>query len=521
MIERELVIIGAGPAGLSAAIEASKRNVDVLLIDENHKAGGQLFKQIHKFFGSGSHSAGVRGIDIGKELIKKSKDLGVEVWLNSVVIGVFSNKKIAVEKKGKELQTVLAKKIIIATGASEKVINFEGWTLPGVMGAGAAQTMTNIHRVLPGKRVMMIGSGNVGLIVSYQLIQAGAQIVGLVDAASQAGGYEVHYAKIERAGVPIYLKHTILRAKGTKEKGVTGAVIAEVNNSWKPIKGTEKEFEVDVIAIAAGLKPLSELANMASCERTYISELGGWVPLHNENMESTQEGIYVVGDTTGVEEANTALEEGRLAGIDVAEKLEKLGLSDSKKIKEQINTRVKGLRLGPFGEGRLKAKKKLIKEYYKNIKNKNKSKDFTTGPKVVIECEQEIPCNPCETACKFGAITIGEPITNKPKLDEDKCIGCGLCLPECPGLAIFLVDKNYNGKEGTVAFPYEFPNLPQKGEVVDALNRKGEYLCKAEVLKVKQLKSFDKTPIVTIIVPQKYVDQARNIRPKGAGHNER
>ncbi|MGM0421328.1 MAG: FAD-dependent oxidoreductase [Bacillota bacterium] len=521
MIEKELVIIGAGPAGLSAAIEASKRNVDVLLIDENHKAGGQLFKQIHKFFGSDLHNAGVRGIDIGKELIKKSKDLGVEVWLNSVVIGVFSNKKIAVEKNEIGLQTVLAKKIVIATGAAEKVINFEGWTLPGVMGAGAAQTMTNLHRVLPGRRIMMIGSGNVGLIVSYQLIQAGAKIVGLVDAASEVGGYGVHSAKIERAGVPIYLKHTILKAKGTKGKGVTGAVIAEVNKDWKPIKGTEKEFDVDVIAIAAGLKTLSELANMANCERTYISELGGWVPLHNENMESTQKGIYVVGDTAGVEEANTALEEGRLAGIDVAEKLGKSSLSESEKNKEQINTRVKGLRLGPFGEGRLKAKKKLIKEYYKNMKNKSQSTDFTSEPKVVIECNQEIPCNPCESACKFGAITIGEPITNKPQLDKEKCIGCGLCLPECPGLAIFLLDKNYNRKDGTVAFPYEFPDLPQEGEIVDALNRKGEFLCKAKVLKVKQLESFDKTPIVTIIVPQKYVGQARNLRPKGADQDER
>ncbi len=516
MIEKELVIIGAGPAGLSAAIEASKANVDVLLIEENQKAGGQLFKQIHKFFGSSAHYSGVRGIDIGKELIQKCEDLGVEIWLDSVVIGVFLNKQIAVEKKGKELKTIRAKKIIIATGASEKVINFEGWTLPGVMGAGAAQTMTNVHRVLPGKKVLMIGTGNVGLIVSYQLIQAGAEIVGLVDTASKVSGYEVHSAKIEREGVPLYLNHTIFKVEGTKEKGVTGAVIVKVNKNFQPIQGTEKEFDVDVVAIAAGMKPLSELANMANCKKTYISKLGGWVPLHNENMESTEKGIYVVGDTTGVEEANTALEEGRLAGIDVAAKLKKLSNSESKNIKKRINKRLKDLRLGPFGEDRLKVKKKLIKEYNKYIRAQRPVNDYNTGPKAVIECNQEIPCNPCESACKFGAITIGEPITNQPKLDEEKCIGCGLCLHKCPGLAIFLVDKNYDNKNSTVSFFYEFSDLPQEGEMVEALNRKGEYLCEAKVLKIKKLESFNKTPIVTILVQKKYADQARNLRPIGA-----
>ncbi|MGM0421315.1 MAG: NAD(P)/FAD-dependent oxidoreductase, partial [Bacillota bacterium] len=375
MNERELVVVGAGPAGLSAAIEAARAGVDVLLIDENRKAGGQLFKQIHKFFGSSAHRSGVRGIDIGKELINESRHLGVDVWLDSVVIGVFAGNQLAVERKladgNKRLETIQTQKLIIATGASEKVINFAGWTLPGVMGAGAAQTMINVHRVLPGKQVLMIGSGNVGLIVSYQLIQAGAEVVGVIDAAPEVGGYGVHAAKIERLGVPIYLKHTILQARGEQEEGVTGAVVAQVDDSWQAIPGTEKELDVDVITIAAGLKPLAELANMAGCASTYISELGGWVPLHNENMESTVSGLYVVGDVTGVEEANTALEEGRLAGLDAAEKLGKLPPAESFEQKAEVKERVRGLRLGPFGEARLQAKEDLIAQFYDHLEQNN------------------------------------------------------------------------------------------------------------------------------------------------------
>ena len=538
LVKKEMVVIGAGPAGLSSAIEAAQKGVEVLLVDENLKAGGQLFKQIHKFFGSSDHYAGIRGINIGKKLINETRKLGVDIWLNSIVVGIFEEKQILIKRNinGKEiLNTVQADKIIIASGASEKVINFKNWTLPGVMGAGAAQTMINVHRVLPGERFLMVGTGNVGLIVSYQLLQAGAEVVGLIDAAAKVGGYDVHAAKIARKGVPFYLNHTIIKAIGNEKEGVTGAVIAEVDNNWEPILGSEKELKADVISLAAGLKPLSELASMAGCKRIYISELGGWVPLHNENMESTVPGIYVVGEVTGVEEANTALEEGRLAGIDVAEKLERITTKESSNKKNSIINRLTNLRLGPFGEKRLKAKEKLIEEYYKikgevyqcnfdsakkamqysgekeNCKTTNSTDEYQ-GPIAVVECNQEIPCNPCELACQFGAIKIGDPITNIPILDEEKCIGCGLCLPNCPGLAIFLIDRNYSPDKSTVAFPYEYQHIPQKGDIVNAVDRQGNYLCEAEVIKVLKLEKFDKTPIITISVPDKYIDDARNIK---------
>ena len=369
MIEKEVVVIGAGPAGLAASIEAAKAGAEVLVVDLNMKPGGQLFKQIHKFFGSSAHRSGTRGIDIGKELLKEAEDAGVEIWLGSAVIGLFPGNKVGIQKgsddEKKELVTIKAKKIIVATGASENVVRFKGWTKPGVMGAGAAQTMVNVNHVKPGKRVVMLGSGNVGLIVSYQLMQAGCEVAALVEAAPKIGGYAVHAAKIRRAGVPIYIKHTIVEVKG--DERVNEVIIAEVDDKFKPIPGTEKSIEADVVAIGAGLKPSVELTRLLNCKLTFNPVFGGWIPLHNKDMETSNEGVYVAGDTTGVEEANTALEEGKIAGISAAQKLGYLSDEEAEKLKAEAWERLRSLRYGPFGDRRFSAKEDILREYEEAI----------------------------------------------------------------------------------------------------------------------------------------------------------
>ena len=367
MINRDIVIIGAGPAGLAAAIEAGRAGVkSVLVVDLNLKPGGQLFKQIHKFFGSAEHRSGIRGMDIGTDLLNEAAEYGVEIWLNSAAIGIFEGNVVSIEKGGGdsgggELIHVNAKKIIIATGAAENIIRFTGWTLPDVMGAGAAQTMINVHRVKPGNKIVMLGSGNVGLIVSYQLLQAGCEVVALVEGLPNIGGYGVHASKIRRAGVPIYTKHTIVEAKGTER--VKEVVIAEVDENFQPIPGTEKTLEADTIALAAGLRPVSDLVRLAEVDLVFNGVLGGWIPKHNRDMETTVEGVYVAGDTTGVEEANTALEEGRLAGIAAAEALGVLSAADAKRLKDETWERLDGLRMGPFGEKRMIAKAAQIASF--------------------------------------------------------------------------------------------------------------------------------------------------------------
>jgi thioredoxin reductase len=355
MVEREAVIIGGGPAGLAAAVELARAGVQALVVDENKRPGGQLFKQIHKFFGSRAHNAGIRGADIGRQLLAETEENGVEVWLDSAAVGLFSGNRVAVLRGG-VTEVARAEKILVSTGASENAVSFEGWTLPGVMGAGAAQTMINVNRVLPGKRVLMVGSGNVGVIVAYQLLQAGAEVAGIVEGMPGIGAYGVHASKVRRAGVPFFLEHTVVRAVGGER--VEKAVIARLDN-WRPVPGTEREVAVDVVCVAAGLRPMTELARMAGAEHVYVPELGGWMPRHDENMESSLPGVYVAGDTAGVEEASTAMDEGRLAGVMMARSLGRLSAAEAGRRADEIRGRLNALRQGPFGEKRLNAKRRV------------------------------------------------------------------------------------------------------------------------------------------------------------------
>lgn len=128
-----------------------------------------------------------------------------------------------------------------------------------------------------------------------------------------------------------------------------------------------------------------------------------------------------------------------------------------------------------------------------------------------IECRQEIPCNPCESACPHGAITVGTPITHLPVLDEDKCIGCGICIARCPGLAIFCVHKHYSETTSLVSFPYEYLPLPQKGDTVRCVSRCGEYVTDGTVHSVKTAAAFDHTAIVTVEIPKQYLMDVRSM----------
>lgn len=357
MEKTDIAIVGGGPAGMAAAIEAARAGANVTVIDENARPGGQLFKQIHKFFGSGVHHAGTRGFQIGQDLLREAEEAGVEMRLDTVVYGIFSDRRLGLIC-GDHTEELVASVIILATGANENALTFPGWTLPGVMGAGATQTLINIHRVIPGQRILMVGAGNVGLIVTYQLLQAGAEVIAIIEGLSYIGGYGVHASKVRRAGVPILTSHTILQAEGDEK--VKGAVIAQVDEKWEPVAGTQETLDVDTICLAVGLSPLAELAWMAGCQSSYIPSLGGWVPLHDENLETSLPGVYVAGDLAGIEEASTAMEEGRLAGLTAAEALGHLSPKEASAKKGEVQERLAALRIGSFGEGRAIAKQNIM-----------------------------------------------------------------------------------------------------------------------------------------------------------------
>lgn len=413
----DMIIVGAGPAGLSAAIEAAKRGLHVVVYDENAKPGGQLFKQIHKFFGSKEHKAKIRGFHIGEELLAEAAALGVTVVLNAIVIGIFPEKEVTV-KIGDKVEHVKGDTILVATGASENMVTFPGWTLPGVIGAGAAQTMMNLHGTMPGKRILMLGSGNVGLVVSFQLLQAGCEVVAVADAAPRVGGYGVHAAKVARCGVPFYLSHTIVAAEGTD--CVTGVTIGQVDANWQVIPGTEKHFDVDTICLAVGLSPMSKLCDMAGCEMEDNPAKAGFVPKVNAYGETSVLGIYAAGDVSGIEEASSAMIEGRIAGIAAAARLGYLSEEECQKEVAAQEAALDGLRQGMFAPG-MRGKKiteteegiaiseNLLQHGYVAETEITRFPGVThqTGVHPVIECTQNIPCNPCQDACPKHCIRIG------------------------------------------------------------------------------------------------------------------
>ena len=484
MKRHELIVIGAGPAGLSAAIEAAKAGIDVVVFDENARPGGQLFKQIHKFFGSKEHHAKERGFRIGEDLLKEAEEVGVRVELNSTVMGIYENKEVTV-RNGDEVDHYKADKILIATGAAENMIPFKGWDTPGVIGAGAAQALMNLQGVQPGSKILMVGSGNVGLVVSLQLLQAGCEVVAVIDAAPRVGGYGVHAAKVARTGVPFYLSHTIVNLN-------TG---------------------------------MSQLASNATCDMALMPKKGGNVAILNEYGETSIPGIYCAGDVAGIEEASSAMIQGRRVADHVALSLGYLTHDEFEQKYDNATAALNQLRQGmfsPANKGRTDLtvtdegyplSMSLLKKGYMTeaeLKAFPAAQNSAPGIHPVIECTQNIPCNPCQDACKFDCIKVGADIVKLPEINtESKCTGCGMCVASCSGQAIFLINEDYEPGYATVSLPYEFLPLPKKGDKGKALGRDGSPVCDAEIVSVRSAPAMDKTQILTMKIPLEYVHAAR------------
>ena len=372
-LNTDLLVIGAGPAGLCASINAAKQGAKVLLVDENSKVGGQLIKQTHKFFGSKQERAGTRGIKIAEileEEIKKYQEKNrIKLMLNSTVIGNYEGKKQkykfgVLERKNYQgrMYEVNCKTAIFATGAMENMLLFPGNDLPGVYGAGAVQTLMNVYGVKPGEKIIMVGAGNVGLIVSYQLVQAGIKVDRVIEAAPNIGGYHVHAAKLRRCGVPILTSHTIKEVFG--KENVEGVITVKLDKKWNPIKGSEEKIKCDTVCLAVGLTPSTRLLSQLDVKMDYITEAGGYIALHDKFMQTSKKGIFVAGDSSGIEEASTAMIEGMIAGVAAAKEA---GYDkDSTKLLKSYSKELKLLRSGPFGEKPRIAKYKIIKLWEKN-----------------------------------------------------------------------------------------------------------------------------------------------------------
>ena len=344
--DAEILVIGGGPAGLCAAQAAAETGAKVLVLERDYAPGGQLVKQTHKFFGSEKQRAGERGFQIGEDLLKEiGANPRIRIMTETTVLGCYEDGVITALRGNKHLK-FRPKRLIITTGAAEKFLAFPGNDLPGVYGAGAVQTLMNVAGVKPAERVLMVGSGNIGLIVSYQLKQAGVEIAAIVEAAPRIGGYLVHASKIRRAGIPIMTGWTVKQVLGDGQVG--GAVICQLDDKFQRIPETERKVECDVICLAVGLTPLTELCWQAGCEMKFVREFSGHVPVVNDNLETTRSGIYAAGDVTGIEEASSAMVEGRVAGYAAAESLGHSPEIAAQRREEAIGD-LRQLRAGPTG----------------------------------------------------------------------------------------------------------------------------------------------------------------------------
>jgi sarcosine oxidase subunit alpha len=471
IIDIEVLVIGAGPAGLSASKILGENDVKVILIDDKAELGGKLVLQTHKFFGSQKDVyAGNRGIDIAKILGDSVNSLSsVDIWLNSVCLAVFSDGLVGVFKENKEYLLIKPKYLLIATGAREKMLVFPGNTLPGVYGAGAFQTLVNRDLIKAAEKIFIVGGGNVGLIAGYHAIQAGIEVVGLIEALPQCGGYKVHEDKLRRLGVPIYTSHTVVSANG--EQSVDSITVAQIDKDFNIIKGTEKTYPCDTILIAVGLNPVDEFYHKA---------------------KEFEFNVWGAGDAQEIAEASAAIFTGKIEALKI---LQKIGIKISKDINE----------LEKFAD-LMKAKPPHPIDI--DIKFKEE------GVYPVFYCNQQIPCNPCTTVCDQEQIeTIDDLITQLPyfKGTQD-CIGCGKCVAVCPGLAVVLIDFRKDKENPFVTFPFELTEKKlEKGQEIIVVSNEEEF-GKYKIHRTRILKEFPKTQLVSVKLPSAIAKKATAIK---------
>jgi thioredoxin reductase/bacterioferritin-associated ferredoxin len=356
--ELELVILGAGPGGLAAAIEASRAGASVTLLDENPKPGGQIYRQFHEGFRLTDPR--ILGHDYvrGLKLLEEFKSVHDRVVLldGALVWGIFNGNEVAFYH-GENSYSVRYKKLIIAAGAYDRPVPFPGWTLPGVFTAGGAQTLVKTQRVLPGEKFLLAGTGPLQLALATQIADAGGRVEAIAEAghvenwfklvASALGQWQLlsdalrYLWGIRKARIPLWRNHTIVEARGDGQ--VEEAVVAQVDGDWRPMGGTRKTLKVDTICVGYGFVPSVELTRLAGCEHRYEPRLGGWIPVRDHNMETSVPGVYAVGDCTGVAGSLVAVEEGRIAGISAGRSLGHLSAEDARKSTEPCRRRLGGL----------------------------------------------------------------------------------------------------------------------------------------------------------------------------------
>jgi NADPH-dependent 2,4-dienoyl-CoA reductase/sulfur reductase-like enzyme len=333
VIDCEILVIGAGPAGLHAALSAARRGAQVVVVDERAALGGQYFKQPGGHFEVDDEKIDHQYRE-GRQLIHALENAGVQFRLGTRVWGATPGAQVYATSVDRRL-VLRARSLILASGAYERGVPFPGWTLPGVMTTGAAQTLLRSYLIAAGSRILVSGNGPLNLQVAAELTRAHVDVVAVAEtaslwrpsnaghlarmmAAAPAYGREglAYVADLFRAKVPILARSAIVEARG--EGRVEVAVVAKLDQTGHAIAGTEKTFDVDSVSLGFGFIASSELARSLGCAHHVDDASGSVVVDRDRSGRTSVEGVWVIGDGASVMGAQVAQSVGKLAGADAA-----------------------------------------------------------------------------------------------------------------------------------------------------------------------------------------------------------
>ncbi|MCT4607470.1 MAG: FAD-dependent oxidoreductase [Marinisporobacter sp.] len=299
MLKYDLVVIGGGPAGLAAAIEARKNGVEsILIIDRDRELGGILQQCIHNGFGLHVFKEELTGPEYAERFINELEGMQITYKLDTMVLDIHENRELSAVNTKDGLMKIKAKAVILAMGCRERTrgaIAIPGTRPAGVFTAGTAQRYINMEGYMVGKKVIILGSGDIGLIMARRLTLEGAKVLAVAELMPFSSGLTRNIVQcLEDYHIPLLLSHTVTKIKG-KDR-VEAVKIAQVDDNKKPIPGTEKEYACDTLLLSVGLIPENELSKSAHVELSPVT--GG--PIVNESMETNIRGIFACGNVVHV-----------------------------------------------------------------------------------------------------------------------------------------------------------------------------------------------------------------------------